>query len=150
MEIQKYLEHSRMVNLVNNVVALVFEDDEYMPEYYEYSFWVSVSSYYAGIGPEMTVDEFMQKLYLDGWKKELEDAINPDQLDAIRVAITERIDARLHKSPFEPLAKAVTEFIGMLNNDINLQELKGLMKAVKEMKEINADSLVEAVIKNQK
>lgn len=155
--IKNYIEMYRMRDLVKNVVILLFDENgEYCPELYDYAFWVTVSDVYANTGSDMEIDEFMQKLY-SGWMDELRQAINPMQLEAIEEAVDERVQARLNKNPLEPLADALTgllnglsELLNGVNRDFNAAETKGLLEAVKDMKEINAESLVEAYIKNQK
>lgn len=158
MEIKQYIEMYRMRELVKNIVALLFDEDgEYCPELYDYAFWVTVSDVYADTGSDMEIDDFMRKLYMEGWMEELRNKINPLQLEAIEDAVCERIQARLNKNPLEPMADALTgllnglsDILNGLNKDFNAAETKGLLEAVKDMKEINADSLVEAYIKNQK
>lgn len=158
MEIKQYIEMYRMRELVKNIVALLFDEDgEYCPELYDYAFWVTVSDVYADTGSDMEIDDFMRKLYMEGWMEELRNKINPLQLEAIEDAVCEHIQARLNKNPLEPMADALTgllnglsDILNGLNKDFNAAETKGLLEAVKDMKEINADSLVEAYIKNQK
>ena len=158
MEIKQYIEMYRMRELVKNIVALLFDEDgEYCPELYDYAFWVTVSDVYADTGSDMEIDDFMRKLYMEGWMEELRNKINPLQLEAIEDAVCERVQARLNKNPLEPMADALTvllnglsELLNGLSKDFNAAETKGLLEAVKDMKEINADSLVEAYIKNQK
>ena len=158
MEIKQYIEMYRMRELVNNIVSLLFDENgEYCPELYDYAFWVTVSDVYADMGSDMEIDDFMKKLYMDGWMEELRNRINPLQLAAIEDAVYERIETRRNKNPLEPVADAITgllnglnDLLNGLNKDFNAAETKGLLEAVKEIKEINAESLVEAYIKNQK
>lgn len=145
MKIESYIEFYRMKNAVNAIVELLFDGDEYCPELYDYAFWVTISNLYAGVGSDMEIDEFMKKLYT-GWMEELKEAINEKQLEAIRVAVEERIDTRLNKNP---LMDALTELVKNLNTKWNTDDVKTLISIMKETNKINAEDLVEAY-KNQK
>lgn len=150
MEIKKYIGFARMRQLVENIVSLVFDDGRYCPELFDYAFWVNISEVYANVGVEMEIDEFMQKLYLDGWKEELTKNISASQFDAIKTAVQETIANRLNANPLEPLAKALTELINELGKKVTADEIEKLSNTVKDLKEINAENLVDAILKNQK
>ena len=146
MKIDNYIEFYRMKNAVHSIVELVFDGGEYCPELYDYAFWVTISYYYAGIGADMEIDEFMQKLY-NGWMEELKAAINQKQFIAIKNAVKERIEERKNKNP---LREAVTELVQNLKTSWNPEDMEQLIDVMKKTKEINAESLVEAYINNQK
>lgn len=150
IEIKSIVSFNRMSNLVRDIAEELFDvQGEYLPEHYDYVFWVNISSVYAGVGIDMTADEFLEKLYT-GWMDELERAINAKQLAAIEAAVNERISARLNKHPMEAVATALVELINGVNNQVNEDNAQKMLDAIKEVKEINAESLVEAMVNNQK
>lgn len=150
IEIKSIVSFNRMTTLVRDIAEELFDaQGEYLPEHYDYIFWVNVSSVYAGVGIDMTADEFLEKLYT-GWMDELKQAINTKQLAAIESAVNERISVRLNKHPMEAVATSLVELINGVNNQVSEDNAQKMLDAIKEVKEINAESLVEAMMKNQK
>ena len=129
IEIKSIISFNRMATLVRDVVEELFDvQGEYLPEHYDYIFWVNISSAYAGVGIDLTADEFLQELY-NGWMERLTDGINEKQFAAIEAAVQERISG--------------------VNKQVSEDNAQKMLDAIKEVKEINAESLVEAII-NQK
>ena len=150
VDIKKLIPFSKTCQVVRDIVDILFDDDgNYTPEYYDYIFWVNISQAYAGLGAEMTADEFLEKLY-NGWKDELVGAINQDQLYAIEDAVDKHIELRTNQNPFAPVAKALTKFLENASKEIDPERIDKLTKLVEGAKELNADELVKAVINNQK
>ena len=150
IEIKKLISFNQMATLVRVVAEGLFDEQgEYLPEHYDYVYWYSVSMAYAGVGMDMTANEFLEKLY-GGWMDELEHAINPKQLASIEAAVQERISVRLNKHPMEPVVNAIVKLVNDLNKQVSDNSAEKLLDAVKEIKEINAEGLVEAIMKNQK
>lgn len=140
IEIKSTIPFSMMTRLINSIVYLMYDENgEYLPENYDYVYWVSISNAYAGYGIDVTEDEFMERLY-NGYMDMLKSTINKDQLIAINVAVSEKIDYMNRKSP---IADAIVRFLDRIGN-VNLDELKEIVGNMKNMKENNADILSEA------
>lgn len=149
-DIKKLISFSQTCQVVRDIVDVLFDGEgNYSPEYYPYIFWVNISQAYAGIGAEITADEFLEKLY-GGWMDELEQVINPSQLCAIKNAVDKHIEMRINQNPFAPVAKALTKFLENASKEIDPERIDKLTKLVEGAKGLNADDLVKAVINNQK
>jgi hypothetical protein len=122
---------SEKVRLVTNIVESLFFDDGYMPEIYEEQFWISVAEAYLeeGFSLDSTVDEFMDAYYNGGLREKLDESINSEQLESIRVAVGKRIEMRLSKRPADEFFEKAAVLLTQIENTLTGVDLKGALDA---------------------
>ena len=140
---------SEKVRLVTNIVESLFFDDGYIPEIYEEQFWISVAEAYLeeGFSLDSTADEFMDAYYNGGLREKLDESINNEQLESIRVAVDKRIEMRLSKRPADEFFEKATNLLVQIENTLTGVDLKGALEAFGKL-DVSAE-LAKVLAKNR-
>ena len=140
---------SEKVRLVTNIVESLFFDDGYMPEIYEEQFWISVAEAYLdeGLSLDSTADEFMDAYYNGGLREKLDESINNEQLESIRVAVDKRIEMRLSKRPADEFFEKAAVLLTQIESTLTGVDLKGALDAFGKL-DVSAE-IAKALAKNK-
>ena len=149
IQFKRTITLSEKVRLVTNIVESLFFDDGYMPEIYEEQFWISVAEAYLdeGLSLDSTADEFMDAYYNGGLREKLDESINNEQLESIRVAVDKRIEMRLSKRPADEFFEKAAVLLAQIENTLTGVDLKGALDAFGKL-DVSAE-IAKALAKNR-
>lgn len=157
--VQKIVPFLTMKEIVEDVAGACFNDDtgEYMPELMDIALRICVIDAYTNIVLPGDPEEQNRILYGTGLWSGISELIDEDQFNAIELAISRRVKARLdtNRAEFEHELNAMTNALseaGKQINDlfagVNADDLQKLVAALGEHG-VDEEKIVQAVVAEQ-
>lgn len=157
--VQKIVPFLTMKEIVEDVAGACFNDDtgEYMPELMDIALRICVIDAYTNIVLPGDPEEQNRILYGTGLWSGVSELIDEDQFNAIELAVSRRVKARLdvNRAEFEHELNAMTNALseaGKQINDlfagVNADDLQKLVAALGEHG-VDEEKIVQAVVAEQ-